>query len=103
MFSRSQDKWECDLNLTCPPFKLNGFRTTGPRKIRFAIPDIFTYQDQCVLIDSKRHFISHLLHYKSLIFAVVIKLRLEPINTYYFNTITLKLFFLHGKTCGHRK
>ena len=29
-FSRSQGKWECDLNLTYPPFKLNGLRTTGP-------------------------------------------------------------------------
>ena len=33
-FSRSQDKWECDLNLTYPPFKLNGLRTTGPRFIQ---------------------------------------------------------------------
>ena len=30
-FNRSQDEWECDLNLTYPPFKLNGLRTTGPR------------------------------------------------------------------------
>ena len=30
-FSHSQDKWECDVNLNYPPFKLNGLRTTGPR------------------------------------------------------------------------
>ena len=28
-FSRSQDKWECNLNLTYPPFKLIGLRTSG--------------------------------------------------------------------------
>jgi hypothetical protein len=28
MFSFSQDEWECDLNLTYPPFKLNGLRTS---------------------------------------------------------------------------
>ena len=32
-FSHTKDKWECDLNLTYPPFKLNGLRTTGPRDI----------------------------------------------------------------------
>ena len=34
MFNRSQDKWECDLNLTYTPFKLNRFRTTGPGSVR---------------------------------------------------------------------
>ena len=30
MFSGSQDKWECDLNLTYPPLKLNGPHTGLP-------------------------------------------------------------------------
>ena len=34
-FSRSQDKWKCDLNLTYLPFKLNSLRTTGPRLLAF--------------------------------------------------------------------
>ena len=38
-FSRFQDKWECDLNLTYPPFKLNGLRTTGPRTI-WRLPEV---------------------------------------------------------------
>ena len=36
-FSRSQDKWECDLNFTYPPFKLNGFRTTGPWSVQLIV------------------------------------------------------------------
>ena len=28
-FSRSQDKWESDFNLTYSSFKLNGLQTTG--------------------------------------------------------------------------
>ena len=39
-FSRSQDEWECDLNLTYPRFKLNGLRTTGPSTCNsFMLPD----------------------------------------------------------------
>ena len=29
VFSRSQDKWECNSDLTYPLFKLNGLQTTG--------------------------------------------------------------------------
>ena len=46
MFGRSQDKCS-DLNLTYPPFKLNGFGTTGPRFVNqkqliyFSVPIIY--------------------------------------------------------------
>ena len=42
MFGRSQDKWECDLNLTYPPFKLNGLRTTGPRTLKQLVKTVNT-------------------------------------------------------------
>ena len=36
----------CDLNLTYPPFKLNGLRTTGPRTLLLMIRE-----NNCIKID----------------------------------------------------
>ena len=68
MFSRSQDKWEGDSNLTYPPVKLNGFRTTGPRrkpKVTLFILDSFINTQLFLLkIQQGSSFIDLLLLYK---------------------------------------